>query len=167
MSAPSPMSASSRLLAGLGVFAVGVFVGTMLQQKGSEDSRKAKLPQNSLLPASQIDLHDALTGAEALLQTATHIEGRSIGALWRADENGQDYVYVDIWPPYEGEQPPAGNTRRLAIRVNHQGVADWTWVEGTVLVDREPQLERAMLVPDVHIVSPDGRRRVVLPPAQK
>jgi hypothetical protein len=136
----------------------------MLQREGSEDSKKAKLPQNSPLPAGGIELRDALTEAEALLQAAIHIEGRSIGALWKAHENGQDCVYVDIWPPYEGEQPPAGNTSRLAIRVNDQGAAEWSWVEGTVLVDRKPPLVRAMLVPDVHVVSPDGRRRVVLPP---
>lgn len=158
------MSKHSRLLWAFGIFAVGIGFGTLLHQPESEKESNAPSVRREALTAGHIGLRDALAAAEAFLLAAGHIEGRSIGAMWRAHENERDWVYFDIWPPYQGEHPPAGNTLRLAIRVNDRGVADWTWVEGTVLVDRDPQLNRALVLPDVTSVGADGRRRVVLPP---
>lgn len=129
------MSSHLRLLAAGAIFGLGVAVGLLMKSQG----RRTKVPEVTEWPVNAtrvIDLKEALVMAEDLLSKAPQIKGRTIGALWRARENDRDFVYVDIWPPYTGQESAIGYTKRMAVRVNAEGVAQWTWVEGTVLVER-------------------------------
>ena len=122
----------------------------------------------SVDPAGKIALWEALQIAEEKFATLDTLHDRTIGALWKANENGADYIYADIWPPYQGESPPPNNTFRLAIRVDHQGVAKWTWIQGTELVTHKMPDGGGVFIQGSDSIrtkyGAEGRRRIILPP---
>ena len=142
------------LFAGLAVFALGAWVSApYFHQALDEEAQKSKAPPRSDSTGG-ITLGDALQLAEEKFASVDHLHDRTIGALWKANENGAKYIYADIWPPYQGESPPPNNTFRLAIRVDHQGVAKWTWIQGTELVTYKspPKFRRSTtLYPEGHL----------------
>jgi hypothetical protein len=148
------MKIIALLLSGFAAFALGAWVGAPFVQDPKAEAAKNKNQVPRVDSSGLLNLRDALQRAEQKLATFDPLHDRAIGALWKANENGAEYIYADICPPYLAEGLPANDTLRLAIRIDHHGAAKWAWIQGTVLLTPQTPSKgkrRTVLYPEGHL----------------
>jgi hypothetical protein len=160
------------LLAGLAVFAFGAWVGATFFQQPKVVENKESLASPRVDTTGRITLQDALKIAEEKFATLDYLHDRKIDALWKANENGAEYLYADIWPPYLSEGIPPNDNLRMAIRVDRHGKAQWAWIRGKRRGDAQPPpkfTRQITLYPEGHLggaVTIDHEGRVLSRPVR-
>lgn len=131
------MRALPPVFAGLAVFALGAWVGALFVQQPKIEETKKSMASPRVDATGGIALRDALRIAEEKFATLDYLHDRRIDALWKANENGAESSYADIWPPYLSEGLPPNDNLRMAIRVDPHGKAQWAWIRGKHMGDAQ------------------------------